>query len=201
MSEGLTDLLRRCRDGQADAVAALVARFQPWALDLAHAFVDDHGLAEDAVQEAFVVALARLNDLRDPSAFPGWFRQIVRTQASRITRKRREVLLPVGPEPAGSAPSPSAELARDEIRALVRDALAALPPAGREAAELFYLDERNCGEVADLLQVPTGTVKRRLHDARKRLRGMLLGHIGEENAPKADGQCDQSWPKDGRLPL
>jgi RNA polymerase sigma factor (sigma-70 family) len=201
VSEGLTDLLRRCQDGQPSAVSALVTRFQPWALDLACAFVPDDGLAEDAVQEAFVAALTRLGDLRDPVAFPGWFRQIIRTHASRITRKRREVLLPAAPEPVGSFPSPSVALERGEIRELVRKALAGLPPAGRETAKLFYLDEHSCGEVADLLQVPTGTVKRRLHDARKRLRGMLLGHIGEEGA-KSRGAPDKGNPStDGRLPL
>jgi RNA polymerase sigma-70 factor (ECF subfamily) len=66
-----------------------------------------------------------------------------------------------------------------ETRLLVREALAALPPAGRETAELFYLDEYNCAEVAELLHVPKGTVKRRLHDARSRLRDLLLGQIDD----------------------
>ena len=181
MNEPLEELLGRCRTGDADAVKALVQRFRPWALDLAAALLDDGGLAEDAVQEAFIAALQRLGDLREPRAFPHWFRQIIRTHALRIVRRRRE-WVPVSPETAacpGAAPDET--LAREELRQTVRDALRTLPSPGRETAELFYLEECSCNEVAERLQVPTGTVKRRLHDARIRMRGMLIGHIGEES--------------------
>jgi RNA polymerase sigma-70 factor (ECF subfamily) len=53
-----------------------------------------------------------------------------------------------------------------------------LPPAGREAVELYYLEGRSIPQVARDLRLPPGTVKRRLHDARRRLADILIGTPG-----------------------
>jgi NitT/TauT family transport system substrate-binding protein len=182
VAEPLSELLRRCRAGHDDAVAELVGRFCGGALSLAGAILADAHLAEDAVQEAFLTALQRLADLRDLAAFPGWFRQVVRTQSLRIARRRRERTGADVPEVAGREAPPPERLARDELRQRVREELAKLPPKGRRTAELYYLDGRACDDVAKALGVPSGTVKRRLHDVRRRLRSMLLGTV-EPEAP------------------
>jgi RNA polymerase sigma factor (sigma-70 family) len=192
----LRELLGQCRNGEEEAIVELVRRFQPWALNLARAFVLDADLAEDAVQESFVDALKRLPDLRDPDAFPGWFRQIIRTHACRITRSRREVVGETNDEVASGQPSPRQSAERKETAVVVREALASLPPQGREAVELFYLEERSCREIAGSLRIPEGTVKRRLHDARRRLRGMLLGYVGPAIIPK-----NKKKKRPGGLPL
>jgi len=173
----MTELLHRCMNGDEAAIGLLVRRYRARALDLATALLGDNHLAEDAVQEAFLVVLERLGDLRDPQAFVGWFRQVVRTQCSRIVRRRKETL---GADPVElHAPDPSArEVAETaERHRLVRKALSELPPAGRETAEMFYLQELRCADIARRLDIPTNTVKRRLHDARERLRHTLLGTI------------------------
>jgi len=188
VAETIRQLLDQCRRGDEDAVRTLVTRFSAGALHLAAALLRDEELAEDAVQEAFLVALRRLGDLRDPSAFPAWFRQIVRSQCTRILRKRRERLDPeIDGAPAGTA-SPLALAQLEETRTLVREALASLPDIGRQTAQFFYLEERSCADIAEHLSVPLGTVKRRLHDARARLRAMLLGYVAvdeEEEKPSA----------------
>jgi len=176
-AEPLAQLLARCRARDGAAVAVLVGRFESGARDLARAWLRDGALAEDAVQEAFVTALARLNQLREPEAFPGWFRQIVRTHANRLSRKRHEAPLSAGTETVDQRGTAAGVLLRDELHEQVRRALDALPRAGREAAQLFYLDELSCRQVAAELGIPAGTVRRRLHDARRRLRGMLLGYV------------------------
>jgi len=187
--ETLENLLTRCSAGEESAIRELVRRFQPWALDLAEALAADAALAEDVVQESFITALEQLDDLRCPQAFPGWFRQIVRTHANRVTRKRREVLVEKPVELSSEASSPRRRAEEEELRRKVREALHALPPVVRETAELFYLEERSCAEIAHRLDVPKGTVKRRLYDARKRLRSMLLGYItgdaSEVDVPQA----------------
>ena len=189
-AEPLAQLLVRCRARDGAAVAVLVERFEPGARDLAQAWLRDGVLAEDAVQEAFVTALARLDQLREPDAFPGWFRQIVRTHANRLSRKRREVPLPAGAEAISHQDSAAEALLREELHEEVRRALGALPRAGREAAQLFYLDELSCRQVAAQLEIPAGTVRRRLHDARRRLRGMLLGYVrdGGWTRDRSDGE-------------
>ena len=173
MKEPLAALVERCRRREEDAMAELVSRFRRWALDLADALLDDASLAEDAVQEAFTTALLRLNDLRDPLAFPGWLRQIVRTQVNHLLRKRREVCLEDETR-VQQGGSPMSEPERNDLREYVREVIRGLPPVIRDTTELFYLEERSCTEIAAMLKVPQGTVKRRLHDARQRLRGILL---------------------------
>ena len=179
MTEPLRELLDRCGTGDGDAIAALVGRFRPWALNFARAILHDADLAEDAVQEAFVAALQHLDDLRDPNAFPGWLRQIIRTHGGRIVRQRREEPLENAGKVASQAEPVSRRLEREELRRHVREAIARLPDAGRQTTELFYLDERSCAEIAGLLRVPESTVRRRLHDSRQRLRNMLLGSVSE----------------------
>jgi RNA polymerase sigma factor (sigma-70 family) len=185
--EGVDQLLGLCRQGDEDAVRALVLRFRVRALDLATALLGDEHRAEDAVQEAFLAALRRLGDLRDPSAFPAWFRQVVRSQCTRVLRKRRERLDPeIDDAPVGTA-SPLANAELEETRSIVRKALASLPTTERRTAQLFYLEERSCADIADDLRVPLGTVKRRLHDARERLRAMLLGYVAAEKRDERPG--------------
>jgi RNA polymerase sigma-70 factor (ECF subfamily) len=193
VSELLAELLERCRSGDPDAITILVHRFQPWALDLATALLNDPHLAEDAVQAGFIRALSRLADLREPAAFPGWLRQIIRTECHRIARRRTESSLGERID-AVEEQTPADQAETHERCRLVRQALAQLPPASRQAAELFYLDELDTAEVAERLAVPPGTVKRRLHDARLRLRQMLLGYV-EPTPPRA------KKPPGGQIPL
>jgi RNA polymerase sigma-70 factor (ECF subfamily) len=176
----LAELFAGCRANRGEAVTELVRRFRPWVLDLATAMVDDKESAEDVAQEAFVAAIQRLNDLREPEAFPGWLRKIVRTYARRATRRQHPRTLSELPEQSTPDESPAHRLELEELRRQVRRAVESLPPAGCETVTLFYLNEMSCGQIGNLLGVPAGTVKRRLHDARKRLRGMLLGVIGED---------------------
>jgi len=195
MNALLRDLLDQCKRGESEAIAELVRRFQPWALDLAAGILDDKDLAEDAVQESFIKAVGCLNDLREPDAFPGWIRQILRTCCNRISRSRREALIDCEIEASGEPDMPGESVQRDELCGKVREALAALPSNERETTELFYFDDLSCREISDFLHVPEGTVKRRLHDARKRLRGMLLGYIG------SDVLADEKKHRDRRIPL
>src|SRR5579883_1864810 len=74
------------------AFGRIVDRFQDMAYGYAYGVLGDHHLAQDAAQDAFVTAWTRLGSLRDPQAFPGWFRRIVRSQCSRLVESRRSAL-------------------------------------------------------------------------------------------------------------
>lgn len=190
MAELLEELLARCATGDHLAAAELVRRFRSYAMHLAVRIVNDRHLAEDAVQEAFLAAFDRLSDLRTPAAFPGWLRQIVRTHAMRARRR-----VEAGGRPDARTRSrsglPAQRIEDEEIRALVRAALKALPAQTRETAELYYLNELDHYRVADVLDVPPGTVKRRLHDARRQLRDELSTWLGLDDAkPRPRSQCD-----------
>lgn len=195
MNPTLEELLDRCRAGDQEAISLLVRRFESSARSLASALLADEELAKDAVQEAFITALERLPDLRSPAAFPAWLRQIVRTHATRITRKRREIQLDDTQEPGSEAGSPRRRLLGQELLETVQKALCSLPEPGRETAELYYFEERTCSEIATTLRIPEGTVKRRLHDVRRRLRAILLGYIGNEPPPSGERTEEKpEWP-------
>lgn len=173
--ELLRDLLARCRAGDRPAADRLIRRFYAYATSLARSLTNspDHG--DDAVQSAFVTVLTHLPTLRDPDAFPGWLRQIVRTECNRITRRTDPIPLTDGHLTDTSAPVDA--IAHQELLDRVRTAVASLPAAQRETAELFYLDELPQADISLALDIPEGTVKRRLHDARNTLRSTLKSQL------------------------
>ncbi|MEO0596019.1 MAG: sigma-70 family RNA polymerase sigma factor, partial [Chloroflexota bacterium] len=74
------------------AFDTLVPRFQRMAFSVAYNTLQDVHLAEDAVQEAFLTAYLRIDQLRDPEAFPAWLKRIVLTQCDRLIRGKRPQL-------------------------------------------------------------------------------------------------------------
>src|SRR5215467_4376710 len=85
----LIDRATAARAAQAEkhrAFGEIVRRFQDLAFGCAYAVLGDFQMAEDAAQEAFIVAWRNLDQLRQPEAFPGWFKRIVLTQCNRMTR-------------------------------------------------------------------------------------------------------------------
>src|SRR4029434_7052978 len=84
----LPALLRAAQDGDKDAFGQVVMRFQDMAYASAYATVRDACVAQDIAQEAFLDAYLNLSKLRDPAAFPGWFRRIVLGHSSRQRRRQ-----------------------------------------------------------------------------------------------------------------
>lgn len=168
------------QNGDADAFARLVARFQDRSFALAYARLGgDFHLAQDAAQEAFVEAWLHLRDLHTPGAFAGWLRQIVLGKCVRLVRgsKARAQTLPLDAAVLANLAEPrpgpaDLAVAREEQAALQR-ALFALPEHEREALALFYLGGFAYAEIAALQSVPLSTIRKRLYLARGRLRTLL----------------------------
>lgn len=171
--------------------AEVVRRFADMAFACAYALLGDPQLAEDAAQEAFAVAWRRLDAVREPAAFPGWFRRVVASQAHRLLRVRRGREVPLDEAAhlaAGEGPAAQAE--RFDLQRRVRRAVAALPAGERMVTVLYYLGGYPTADVADMLGLPVTTVKNRLHAARGRLREGDLAMAGEElgaHRPSRDG--------------
>lgn len=128
--------------------------------------------AEDVAQEAFLRAHRSFGALRDRDRFRAWLvRTTFRLALDRIRgekrRSRREdVVAAFAPRHAGSVED---DAARSELRERVADAVAALPEKLRLVTVLVAIEEQDLSSVARLLQLPEGTVKSRLHRARKEL--------------------------------
>jgi DNA-directed RNA polymerase specialized sigma24 family protein len=111
--EALKSLVIQAQGGDLDAYGTIVQRFQNMAVGYAYSILGDFHLAEDASQEAFIEAYRALSKLREPAAFPGWFRPIVRKYRDRLTRGVRLETVPL----EAAVEMPSAEKATMVLRA------------------------------------------------------------------------------------
>lgn len=181
MEEIQSLLLKVLDDGgtPAERLAAfgeIVRRFQDMAYGCAYAVLGDFHLAEDAAQEAFLVAYRALPRLREPKAFPGWLRRIVLTQCNRMTRRRAvpTTALDAAASAASCEPEPLMVMEQREMKDRVLDAIRALPEPQRMATTLFYINGYPQKEIAKFLEVPVTTVKKRLLTARSRLKKEMM---------------------------
>ena len=166
--ENLTGLIIASRQGDCDAYEEVVRRFQDMAVAYAYAQLGNWQEAEDAAQEAFIAAWYGLLGLRDAAAFPGWFRRIVHSRANRRLRVQGPQLVSleqVG-EIALADPPPEYGQLPDDIAATID----ALPEAQRSVLLLHYMNDFAQTEIAAFLEIPLGTVKSRLHHARKQIK-------------------------------
>lgn len=167
-------LVERAQDAQAaadEAFAELVAQFEGQALRWAYAALGDYALAQDATQDAFVVAYQKLDQLREPKAFPAWLRRIVISQCHRLTRAKTLPATPLDDTdiPAGVG-DPAAAAEASELHEQLHEAVRELPANDREVIELYYLTGYSQDEMAVMLDLPLTTVRKRLQYARERLR-------------------------------
>ena len=178
----LTQIVSEAQSGDPAAFAELVRRFQDMAVGYAARILDDLHLAEDAAQEAFLEVYRVLPQLRDPAAFPAWFRRVVYKQCDRHRRRRlADPAAANGSEglPSGR-PSPEQVVESKEIRLAIRNAIGSLPELEREAIMLYYFGDRAQREIADFLEVPLTTLKKRLYMGRQRLKERMLVMVEQD---------------------
>ena len=174
------ELVSRARRGDDAAFGALVDSFAQVAFRTAFLVTGDAAEAEDAAQEAFVKAYRALDRFREGSPFRPWLLRIVGNTARNRRRSagrqlglrlRAQAQAPL----AVSAPSPEADLLRDERRRTLLAAVEALPPDDRLVIGARYFLELPEAEIAALAGVARGTVKSRLFRARRRLAEAIGG--------------------------
>jgi RNA polymerase sigma-70 factor, ECF subfamily len=172
-------LVDRARAGDAQAFGTIVRRYERRAIGIARTLGGSHADAEDVAQEAFVRAYRALRQFRGQSTFRTWLFQIVANTA-RTHRARRRSRLEITGEPDDQVTAAverassgdrieDAVIARDEVRR----ALASVPAELREAVVLRDIEGLDYREIADLLDVPIGTVESRIFRGRARLRAAL----------------------------
>jgi len=153
-------LVRAARGGDTLAMAGLLDALTPYVGTICASIALEHG--RDAAQEAMIAIFRSLKSLRDPDALFGWVRQIATREALRVATREGQAAGPELPElPAPGSP----QLATD-----VGDVLRRLSPEHRAILVLRDLEGYSEDEAAELLKVPAGTVKSRLHRARENFR-------------------------------
>ncbi len=158
------------------AFGDLVGRFQEMAVACANSILHDAHLAEDVAQEAFVQAYRDLPQLRFPEAFPSWFRRVILKHCDRVTRRKRvpSASMDYAAQLTSEEPTPSESLQAKEPKQRVMAAAQALPERQRTTTTLHYVDGMSQKQVAEFMELPLSTVKKRLHAARKAMRARMI---------------------------
>jgi len=184
------DVIARARKGDHDAFRVLVERYQERAYRMALGVLRDEEAARDVVQEGFLKVYRSLDRFEGRSSFYTWLYRVVMNlclDAKRRDRSGRHAewdetapmeIDPGGPDAvadlARERSSPAGQLERAELRSVVADAIEKLPDDARRTLVLREVDGLSYSEISECLGVPKGTVMSRLHNARKRLKEILL---------------------------
>jgi len=170
-------LVAAAMTGDRPALSRLVARWQPRLYRHAWRVLGDAERAKDMVQEAWVEILRGIGRLEDVVAFPAWAYRIVTRRCQRsFQRTSREIVDFDADEPGADAQATeddAGELAAELTN--VAEAIEKLPPLQRAVLALFYIEELSVAEIAIATDVPPGTVKTRLLNARRKVRALLEG--------------------------
>ena len=188
------DLVTRARQGDPAAFGELVDRHRAAVYRAALAALGSPADAEDAAQDAFLLAYRRLDGFRGDASFKTWLLTITWRQA--INRRRsltsvwRRMVTPRTEDEAETAmaglaaggPSPAQAAEQEQLRRAIRDAIRALTPKLRDALLLAQAGEYTYQEIGEMLHAPVGTIKWRVSEARrvirKRLQERGYGDVG-----------------------
>ncbi len=193
----LDKVVLAARAGDDAACTEIVRRFRDSAHARSYGVLRDHQLAEDAVQEAFAEAFLNLDKLREPAAFPGWFKRIVIKRIDRLIRGKKLPLVSLDAafEQPWDGDAPDTDMDRADLRATLDAALDSLPDHERGVAQEYYFQDKSQKDIADDLDVPTTTIKKRLYASRQRLKDRL-----SDVGPFDDAVIDPSrFPPEAQL--
>ena len=174
------ELIRKCKAGDTRFYEPLVRAYEPSGLRLALAMMGNTEDAQDALQEAFIKTYDTLHrfDLRRP--FGPWFFQILRNQCRDMLRSRKakfrmeEVDEGLEERPADAERGPERVRQRNDASTTLWRGLERIGPEHREILVLKELEGFRYGEIAQILEIPEGTVASRLYHARHALREALV---------------------------
>ena len=172
--------MREAAAGSREAFDQLVVRYQSRIFNLARALMANDDAAEDLAQEAFIRAYRAIRRFRGDSSFKTWLyavaTNVIRTHLTRLGKRRWLWSQPPGGDEIDveQMPAEHIDVERDLVmRDAVDRALATLPAEFRIAVTLRDVHGLEYQEIADMLNVPIGTVESRIFRARQRLRPLL----------------------------
>ncbi|GLF99898.1 RNA polymerase sigma factor [Streptomyces yaizuensis] len=177
-------LIAAARDGDGEAITALVSGSHPHVRRFAHSLCATPQDAEDAAQEALIILYRRIGMLRASGALASWMFRIVRNEC---LRRARSALRHPEPVPDAALPSFEDEVLRRLEAELVARAIAALPADQRRVLIMRDIQGYSGRMTADALGLSTAAMKSRLHRARDAVRQALRP---EDGALRGNGGSD-----------
>jgi RNA polymerase sigma-70 factor (ECF subfamily) len=164
----------RCRQGDMAAFEPLVRLWESRLFYYVRRLVDQEADAWDVLQKTWIKAMRGVRSLKDPEAFPCWLYTLARRTVIDHLRHAPDRQMPEAWDEDQLDPSAADDpaLALENAEA-VHQALARLAPPHREVLTLFFLKDLTLDQIAAVLDVPVGTVKSRLHYARRAARAAM----------------------------
>jgi RNA polymerase sigma-70 factor (ECF subfamily) len=172
----LINLVQSAQSGDREAFGQLVSEYESTVFAIVLRRLRNRSEAVEVTQEVFLRAMRKIDQLREPERFIGWLKRIaVRLSINRAVRRPREVMAePQSFDFAKTSPDAAVENVLEGERAhQVRGGLDKLRPLDRETLVAFYFQGQSLKEMSARFDSPIGTIKRRLHTARNRLREEL----------------------------
>lgn len=174
------ELLHRSRHGDDAAFGEIVRRYQGLVYATALQVVRSPSVAQDVAQEAFIAAYAALPKLRSDNAFPSWLRKIARNLALAWRKEQSrmtplvESRFPPSPVVESEAETAAYRMEADRFADEIGKAVASLSETLRFPVLLCYLDGVPTAEAARFLGIKEGTLRKRLHDGKKKLQERVV---------------------------
>ncbi len=168
----VAQLVRDAQAGDRDAFGELFERFKRHVFAIAFRRLNNYAEAQELTQDVFIQALQKISQLRQAEAFGGWLRSITHRMAiNRAVRRGRD--LPTEPMLLEAScveeQTPLAYAIESERETQLHEGLQRLRDLDRKTLIAFYVEGQSLIEMSDAFDAPLGTIKRRLHVARKRL--------------------------------
>lgn len=163
-------LLRKVAKGEQSALQALYTRHGGSILNYLDGLLQDKRLAEEVLQDVMFAVWEKASNFRGESKVRTWLFSIARNRAINALQGHQLKIVPFNPELANSS---SDNLAQFELSEALEQAFEGLPSRQREVLEMKFYHGLKMAEIAEVLDIPLGTVQSRLHHAKQQLRRLL----------------------------
>jgi RNA polymerase sigma-70 factor (ECF subfamily) len=172
MGDGLDEaLVRRCRRGDREALAELLHRHRALIGSIVRRVTGPGGHLEDLMQDTMVAVIEGIDRFRGDAKLSTWIASVAaRTALNWVNRRPESREVPLDEEATTAEGDLTAEVERREGAARLQEAIDRLPPGHRAVVCLRHIEGLSVQEAAQALDIPEGTVKSRLHHARRQLR-------------------------------
>ncbi len=171
------ELVVQIQNGDDSAFEELYHLTSKRAFFIAKEFVKNEDDAEDILQDSYIKALAKINELENPETFVSWFNRIVANKSKDYIKKKKPSLFECDEDEAyeviadeNTTFSPEENVDKEDLRKTVMQALDELSEDKKACIVMMYYEENSIGEIAECLEIPEGTVKTRLYHGRNELR-------------------------------
>lgn len=147
------------------------------AYQTASLLLKNHEDIEDVLQNSYIKAYQKLPELKNPESFESWIKTIVENECKNYIKKEKRISAPIiffknkadEHSEEWKQPVPQEYMEREELRKSISDIIDSLSPEVRACIVLFHYEDKSLNEISEILDIPLGTVKSRLHNGRKKI--------------------------------